>query len=87
MAKRFDDDLESMAISRMEAAETVPLGAPTAPAPVAATGKSISVKLGGDLYNRLLAYCFEHQRHTGIKLYHREVIVEGLKMLLEARRK
>jgi hypothetical protein len=86
MAKRFEDDFGLMPVSKRAAAETVPFGAPATPVPAAAMGKSLSVKLDGDLHNRLLAYCFEHLRRTGTKLYHQEVMVEGLKMLLEARR-
>jgi hypothetical protein len=88
MAKRFEDDLGLMPVSKPKAVDTVLFAAPVAPAPspAAAMAKSLSVKLDGDLYNQLLAYCFERLRRTGTKLYHQEVMVEGLKMLLEARR-
>jgi hypothetical protein len=88
MAKRPEGDLGSMAISKTKAAETVPFGAatPAAPAPVAPMGKSLTVKLDGDLYLQLADYCSDHLRRTGKKLFHQEVMVEGLKMLLAARR-
>jgi hypothetical protein len=85
MAKRPEGDLGSMAISKTKAADTVPFGAPAA-VPAVAREKSLTVKLDGDLYNQLVAYCYEHQRRTGDKMPHQRVMVEGLKMLLEARR-
>jgi hypothetical protein len=88
MAKRPEGDLGSMAISKAKAAETVPFNAPppAPPAPTVAAGKSLTVKLDGDLYLQLAEYCSDHLRRTGKKLFHQEVMVEGLRMILATRR-
>jgi|1185.fasta_scaffold1703234_1 hypothetical protein len=85
MAKRPEGDLGAMAISKAKAAETMPFGkpAPVAPAPVSA--KSLTVKLDGDLYAELRTYCYEHERSTGTRLTHQQVMVEALKAYLAMR--
>jgi hypothetical protein len=84
MAKRPEGDLGSMAISKTKATETVPFGVPTpqASTPVATMGKSLTVKLDGDLYLQLADYCGDHLRRTGKKLFHQEVMVQALKAFL-----
>jgi hypothetical protein len=84
MAKRPEGDLGSMAISKAKAAETVPFSAPppAQPAPAVAMGKSLTVKLDGELYLQLADYCSDHLRRTGKKLYHQEVMVQALKAFL-----
>jgi len=80
MAKRPEGDLGAMAISKAKAAETMPFGKP---APVSA--KSLTVKLDGDLYAELRTYCYEHERSTGTRLTHQQVMVEALKAYLAMR--
>jgi hypothetical protein len=86
VAKKPEGDLGSMAISKATAAQTVPFGAPTPVAPVAARDKSLTVKLDPDLYTRLRDYCYAQERSTGKKLSHQDAMVMGLKMLLDAPR-
>ena len=87
MGKKPEGDLGSMTISKAKAADTVPFAA--AARPVGAnTGspKSLTVKLEGDLYAELRAYCYEHERGTGAKLTHQEVMVKALRTLLGSSR-
>jgi len=86
MSKKPEGDLGSMAISKARAAETVPFStAPPAPRVPPAPGgspKSLTVKLDGELYAALRAYCYEQERASGSRLTHQQVMVEALKKLL-----
>jgi hypothetical protein len=63
-----------------------PPAAPTPKAPVAPTaGKSLTVKLSGDLYEALRAYCYETGRATGTRVTHQDVMVEALQGFLAAK--
>jgi hypothetical protein len=63
MGKKPEGDLGSMTISKAKAAETVPFAAAARPAgAIASSPKSLTVKLDGDLYAELRAYCFEQGR-------------------------
>jgi len=83
MSKRPEGDLGSMAISKAKAAETVPFSVAPAPPPVSGgSPKSLTVKLDGELYAALRAYCYEQERASGSRLTHQQVMVEALKKLL-----
>lgn len=83
MSKKPEGDLGSMAISKAKAAETVPFSAPATASPApSAPPKSLTVKLDGELYASLRAYCYEQERASGTRLTHQQVMVEALKKLL-----
>ena len=83
MGKKPEGDLGSMTISKAKAADTMPFaGAPRPSGPIGGSPKSLTVKLDGDLYAELRTYCYEHERGTGMKLTHQEVMVKALRTLL-----
>jgi hypothetical protein len=88
MAKKPEGDLGSMAISKAKAADTAPFAAAAraAPAPGAGGVKSLTVKLEGDTYAALRAYCYERERSTGARLTHQQVMVQALKQFLESQK-
>jgi hypothetical protein len=85
MAKKPEGDLGAMAISKAKAAETAPFTQrPAAASAAASVGsvKSLTVKLDGDIYAGLRAYCYERERATGTRMTHQQVMVEALKAFL-----
>lgn len=83
MSKKPEGDLGLMAISKARAAETVPFSTPPPAQPASAgSPKSLTVKLDGELYAALRAYCYEQERASGSRLTHQQVMVEALKKLL-----
>jgi hypothetical protein len=84
MARKPEGDLGAMAISKAKAADTAPFSQPARPPLPANVGgiKSLTVKLDGDVYASLRAYCYEQERATGARLTHQQVMVEALKAFL-----
>jgi hypothetical protein len=70
-----------MAITKAKAADTVPFGEASHAAAVGGV-KSLTVKLEGDTYAELRAYCYEQERATGTRLTHQQVMVQALKAFL-----
>jgi hypothetical protein len=87
MARKPEGDLGSMAISKAKAADTVPFSAEPEPAaaPTASPDKSLTVKLKGDLYAALRAYCYEQEKAAGVRVTHQDVMVASLKGFLRIR--
>jgi len=71
-----------MAISKAKAVEAVPFSTVAQPLPAAASVKSLTVKLDGDTYEALRAYCYEQGRSSGTRLTHQQVMVKALKGFL-----
>lgn len=84
MAKKPEGDLGSMTLSKAKAAAAVPFGETSPGLPQAPGGgvKSLTVKLEGDIYAALRAYCYEQERATGSRLSHQQVMVKALKDFL-----
>jgi hypothetical protein len=47
--------------------------------------KSLTVKLKGDLYTALRAYCYEQEKAAGVRVTHQDVMVAALKGFLGIR--
>lgn len=85
-------DLGALLVSKATAAQAVP-HAPVAPAaearpavmtrPGGGPPKALTVKLDGAMYWRLQRYCMERGQQEGRRLTHQEVMIEGLRRLLE----
>ena len=96
MVKRASADLGAMALPKAEAAATRPFqqqpsapilaAPPNPPAPpavqAAASQKSLTVKLDGETYAGLRAYCYGAEQQRGIRLTHQAVMVDALKAFL-----
>ena len=87
MARKPEGDLGSIAISKARAADTVPFSVAPEPvaAPAASPDKSLTVKLKGDLYAALRAYCYEQEKSAGTRVTHQDVMVAALKGFLGIR--
>lgn len=97
MVKRAGADLGAMALPKAEAMATrpfqpsspvlaVPPSPPTPPAVHAAGAqKSLTVKLDGETYAGLRAYCYGEEQARGRRLTHQDVMVEALRTYLAAR--
>jgi hypothetical protein len=70
-------------VARRPGAGSTAGGNPTA---IGGAVKSLTVKLEGDTYTELRAYCCEQKQATGSNRTHQQVIAQALKAFLPKRR-
>jgi len=82
--------MEKLAISKTAASGAVPFTKSPTPEPAQRTvpaggQKSLTVKLDADDYWALRDYCAQQERKTGQRVTHQQVLVMGLRELLNRR--
>jgi hypothetical protein len=71
-------DIDKLSIPKAKAAAAVPFAAESTPGGT----KSLTVRLSHADYWALRDYCAQHERQTGERLTHQDVMVRGLHGLL-----